>query len=359
MKKILEFPLIPLFKEFTRSSEKGKRRTSSGKKISAGTIELYKFVQKLLVEYEQLFQTTIRFRPHYKNSVVHFKTEKKYWDKFFRNFFDYLYRDKKYYDQFAGTVFKTIRTFLNYVIVQKGLPIGQFYKNFRIPNDTPRPVVLSPTQLKVLITDEPFRSQLPRHLQRTLDIFIFGCTAGLRWSDLMRLKKKNLLNTPDGVLLEIHTQKTGTAVRIPIPDYLSSIITKYKTKNGIYLLPRLASSNMNLQVKEIIKLRGWSYPMPKYRHRQGKVVEIKNKEGNTFSFCDHITAHTMRRTAITTLLILGVPELMVRKISGHAQGSTEFYRYVSVAQEYLNQEVKNAYKKLVEPTSFIPIKATA
>ena len=56
----------------------------------------------------------------------------------------------------------------------------------------------------------------------------------------------------------------------------------------------------------------------------------------------------MRRTAITTLLIMGVPEMVVRKISGHAPGSKEFYRYVSVAEDYMNQEVKNAHKKLVE-----------
>ena len=55
----------------------------------------------------------------------------------------------------------------------------------------------------------------------------------------------------------------------------------------------------------------------------------------------------MLLTAITTLLIMGVPELIVRKISGHAPGSKEFYRYVSIAQEYLNDEVQNAYKKLI------------
>ena len=66
----------------------------------------------------------------------------------------------------------------------------------------------------------------------------------------------------------------------------------------------------------------------------------------------------MRRTAITTLLVMGVSEVMVRRISGHAPGSKEFYKYVGIAQEYLNHEVRNAYKKLVELTSHIPIKAT-
>ncbi len=91
---------------------------------------------------------------------------------------------------------------------------------------------------------------------------------------------------------------------------------------------------------------GWLYSVPKFRNRRGRPVEIKNKMGNSFRFCDHITAHTMRRTAITTLLILGVPEMVVRKISGHAAGSQELHRSVSIAQDYLEQEVKKAYSLL-------------
>ena len=67
----------------------------------------------------------------------------------------------------------------------------------------------------------------------------------------------------------------------------------------------------------------------------------------------------MRRTAITTLLMLGVPENLVRRVSGHAPGSKEFYKYVSIAQEYLNEEVKNAYKKLMETPAILPMKDTA
>jgi hypothetical protein len=55
----------------------------------------------------------------------------------------------------------------------------------------------------------------------------------------------------------------------------------------------------------------------------------------------------MRRTAITTLLLMGVEENMVRTISGHSAGSKEFYKYVAVVQNYLNQQVMNAYDKLL------------
>jgi intergrase/recombinase len=67
----------------------------------------------------------------------------------------------------------------------------------------------------------------------------------------------------------------------------------------------------------------------------------------------------MRRTAITTLLIMGVPETIVRRVSGHAPGSKEFHKYVGLAQDYLNKEVKNAYQKLLEIPSILPLKNTA
>ena len=113
-------------------------------------------------------------------------------------------------------------------------------------------------------------------------------------------------------------------------------------------MPRLSVTNLNIQIKKLIKKAGWDYPLSKVISKQGKLTELKDHDGKGWRFHQHITAHTMRRTAITTLLIMGVPELIVRKISGHAPGSKEFYRYVSVAQDYMNHEVKIAYKKLIE-----------
>ena len=54
----------------------------------------------------------------------------------------------------------------------------------------------------------------------------------------------------------------------------------------------------------------------------------------------------MRRTAITTLLILGMPEHMVRKISGHSYSSNSFNRYIHYAQSYLDKELDKVHEKL-------------
>jgi len=215
-----------------------------------------------------------------------------------------------------------------------------------------------PQQLNFLITNKEFETSLNPYLKRAKDIFVFGCTTGLRYSDLMSLKKTNIVLSNNQASLVLFTQKTNTEIKIPLPNYLLDIVHKYKRKAGKYILPRLSSTNINLQIKKLVKAAGWNYLFPKHLSRKGDMKEIKTQQGGTWRFYQHITAHTMRRTAITILLVMGVSETMVRKISGHAPGSKEFYKYVGIAQEYLNHEVRNAYKKLVELTSHIPIKAT-
>lgn len=226
--------------------------------------------------------------------------------------------------------------------------MGEFYKKFRVPAEQFTPVILSPSQLRFLITDKSFEQSLRRSLQRTKDIFVFGCTVALRFQDLMNLKKGNIIYTPEGTFVVLHTQKTGTEVKIPLPQYATDIINKYRRKAGRYVLPRLSGTNLNKQVKTLMKKAGWNYSLPKIRHRQGLPVEIKTKTNETFRFYDHITVHTMRRTAITTLLLMGMDETSVRRISGHAPGSKEFYRYVVVVQEFLNAKLKEAHIRLLQ-----------
>ncbi len=342
--------MVSLFIKFIQSSTTGRRTCVSGKKITAGSIEQYKIVLKLLQEFEATSVITIRILLINRSSLRALQIEKSYWKRFFRNFSTFLYKTKKCYDQYVASVFKVIKSFFNYLNDEKCLPVGQFHKQFRLPSNKYSPIVLTPQQLKFLITDKLFYNALPKNLQRTADIFIFGCTVGLRYADLMRLRKNDIVQMDVAFMIKLHTQKTGTEVAIPLPMYAVAKVEKYKRKAGKNVLPRLSGTNLNLQVKQLIEKAGWTYPLPKIRHRQGIAVEIKTIKGCSYRFCDHITTHTMRRTAITTLLMMGVSETMVRRISGHAAGSKEFYKYVAVVQDLLNAKVKNAFDRLVDDT---------
>ena len=342
-------PLVHHFGKFISLSASGRRLTPSGRRLSKGAIIQYQCIFKLLRDYETtVARQALRIKLLHRSSLRELQSEKLYWQRFFRQFTTWLYGEKKYYDQYVGSVAKVLRTFFNWLLNEKALPIGNFHKQFRIPGQKITPVVLEPQQLNFLITNTGFHDSLPSYLQRTKDIFVFGCTVGLRYGDLRKLRKQDIQYTANDTYVLINTSKTSTEVKIPLPGYALDIIHKYDRKTGKYLLPRLSGTNLNLQLKSIMERAGWVYSLPKLRCRQGKPIELKNKEGECFRFCDHITAHTMRRTAITTLLLLGVEETMVRRISGHAPGSKEFYKYVAVVQDYLNDKVKIAHRKLLE-----------
>lgn len=89
------------------------------------------------------------------------------------------------------------------------------------------------------------------------------------------------------------------------------------------------------------------------RDKKGVSLKLKNGLATGYPFCDLVSSHTMRRTAITTMLTLGMPELLVRKISGHSDDSRAFYRYVELAQQYMDMEINKAYEKLFEEAEFV------
>ena len=349
-------PLTDCFGQFIKASSSGRRLGLSGKKITKGTITGYIHVLKLLTEFENKNEIKLRIQLLHRTSLRTLQREKNYWSRFFLHFTKFLYRDKNYFDNSVANVFKIVKTFFNYLEREKGYVVGNYHKSFRVPLQQATPVVLTLAQLQFLITNKEFEKSLNLSLKRARDIFVFGCTVGLRYSDLMKLTKTNLIMNGKDAYLILFTQKTGTEIKIPLPDYALEIVTKNKNKAGKYILPRLSSTNLNLQIKKLIKAAGWNFRQPKYVSCQGRMIELKNDVGETWRFSEHITAHTMRRTAITPLLIMGVPEPVVRKISGHAAGSKEFYKYVSIAQEYVNHEVKKAFQKLLEIPGTSPLK---
>ena len=82
----------------------------------------------------------------------------------------------------------------------------------------------------------------------------------------------------------MNTSKTNIQDKIPLSEYAIEIIDKYKTKAGKYILPRIANTNINKQLKLLIEKAGWVYNLPKIRNRMGTPVEIKNKSDELLKF---------------------------------------------------------------------------
>lgn len=141
---------------------------------------------------------------------------------FYHDFQDFIYnKEKKSYNYF-GTLVKNIKVIMNEAL-EEGLHKNLKYKSKRFKKvqlevDN---IYLSADQL-----DQLYKYDFSDNsrLDRARDLFLVGCWTGLRFSDFINIKTKNI----QGDFIEIKTQKTGESVIIPIHDTVRAIMEKYK-----------------------------------------------------------------------------------------------------------------------------------
>jgi len=346
MKKTQE--LIPLFRRFIRDTQTGKRLKKNGERIKPASIKNYEYTLNNLTKFSIETEFELRICDASKLNKRELTSEKNYWKKFYKKFTEYLYRNGCY-DNYVGSNIKTIRTFFNYLKNDRDMHTGDFQRLFYVRHEEIEIQVLSPEQLKFLIHDIEFETSLNPTLKRIKDIFVFGCTTGLRYSDIFTLTNKNFEQQGEDWYLKIKSQKTKTFTSIKLPKYAVAIYKKYQPKNTRQPLFGIISLfNFNQNLKLLGEQANFTTHIEVSREKLGSAKEItKNSSKDTpIRFCDKMSSHMMRRTAITTLLILGMPEHLVRKISGHSAASKSFNRYVHYAQVYMDKEIEKVHDKL-------------
>lgn len=344
---LVEYSLIDLLITFIKHTRSSKRRKLNGAFITLSTIGNYDALISTITKYETHIGESLIIYDFKKANKREVEKVKRYGTSFYRSFTDYLYEERNHFDNNVGHIIKLLRTFFNWLNLEKGIDTGAFYKQFHVPKEEIPIIVIEPEQLNFLIYNKEFESKLHYKLRQTKHIFVFGCTVALRFSDIISLKRSNLEVKNGKYYISKLSKKTQTQTRVMLPDYAINILNNYR-KNGKYLLPVPAQAVFNKRLKQLFEAAGWTHIVPKVRMRRGKPVEILSKRGKSYRFCDLIASHCMRRTAITTLLRFGLEESLVRKISGHAPGSKEFYRYVELSQSYMDEEMEKVHLKIVQ-----------
>jgi integrase len=346
-----EYALVPLFEKFIRYSYKGKRLKPDGNRIKPQTVDNYVYVLQYLREYELHYEIVLRIKVMSSHNRRLLLAERKYWKNFYLKFTNYLYFKKNCYDNYVGTVIKIIRNFFSFLNSELDIVTGGYYKGFYVCKEEIPVVTLMPQQLNFLITNLDFEESLSRPLKKAKDIFVMGCTIALRVSDLFAIKFTDVEQVGPHYYIQVRTIKTGTFVRIKLPAYAIAIIKKFESraKGRQTVFPPVPRTRFNNQLKAIAGLAGWTNVVKRERSKRG-IYDISLGRASTAPcrFCDMISSHIMRRTAITTMLMLGMKEPAVRKISGHTDNSKYFYRYVNLVQSYLDNEVDVVFEKLVE-----------
>jgi integrase len=148
----------------------------------------------------------------------------------------------------------------------------------------------------------------------TRDYFVFLCLTGLRFGDFVSINKDNFVMGKDGlVTLSLYTQKTNIRIEIKLTKQAKEIAERYDYKFDGY-----TNQAFNRAIKELLKDEElFEDEIVTYRevlNQKPQPIKMPRRE--------KITAHTARRTFISTMIENGVQPIHVMHMVGHTKMST-------------------------------------
>ena len=161
-------------------------------------------------------------------------------------------------------------------------------------------------------------------LEKTRDLFCFCAFTSLRYSDMAKVKRNDII----GDCLYVTTQKTNDRLPIDLNSFAKAILKKYENElfpKGL-ALPVIANQNMNYYLKDLCELCGFNTPITKVFFRAGQKVE------ETYPKWALIGTHVGRRTFICFALASGIPPQVVMKWTGHSDYKA-MRPYIDIAEK--------------------------
>jgi integrase len=247
---------------------------------------------------------------------------------FFDRLTNYAYNVRKTRTNYFAKIVAVLKSFLNWA-AERDYYTGTKHRKFLAPEKNIDIVFLTVEEFQKLSS---CTYENPK-LDRVRDIFCFGCLTGLRFSDLMQLRRDHLKN---GYIEKI-IQKVKEPAKIPILPQAQKIIDKYA--HPVNVLPRISNQKFNDYIKLCCE-----------KAEINEITTITNFIGtNTEEITkpkhELITAHTSRKTFITLSFYLGMEVKVIKSITGHTQDKT-FDKYLKIADEMKTDVMTKAWGKL-------------
>lgn len=263
-----------------------KKLDFSDQRNSDSTINRYIYNKKLLLEFQTATKTTIHFS--------------KIDQGFYQKLLNFCIQKKEHS---ANTLRRNIglfKTFLNWALENKHTYNDKF-KAFKSPQAfATSEVALSIEQVKEIADLD--LSNKPK-LERVRDLFIIGCTTGLRISNYGSIKKEDVI---DNEIWVSDVKDKNKQLKIPLNPISKKILQKYD-----YNLPKISNQKFNDYIKDV-------FEEAKFNHLIKKAIKIGNEVKEELKpFYKRISSHTARRSFITIMKNEKVPDKVIMSITGH------------------------------------------
>lgn len=258
----------------------------TGNSISNSTLKRYKCNKNLLEDFESNCKVKI--------------TLGKFDDKLYNRFLKYCIEEKKHS---ANTLHRNVgllKTFLLWALNKKYTYNNNFITFKKPAKFTTDEIALNYEQVE-LIYNYDFSDN--KRLERVRDLFVFGCTTGMRFGNYSTISRSDV----DGNFIRVIDLKSKSKnLAIPLNSISKSILEKYD-----YDLPSITNQKMNEYIKEVFKKLEFTDEIKKTMKYGDELVDQKAE------FWTRISSHTARRSFITIMKNKRVPDKVIMSYTGH------------------------------------------
>ncbi|WBV54727.1 tyrosine-type recombinase/integrase [Chryseobacterium daecheongense] len=263
-----------------------KENDYTGNSISNSTLKRYKCNKNLLEDFESNCKVKISLG--------------KFDDKLYNRFLKYCIEEKKHS---ANTLHRNaglLKTFLLWALNKKYTYNNNFITFKKPAKFTTDEIALNYEQVE-FIYNYDFSDN--KRLERVRDLFVFGCTTGMRFGNYSTISKSDL----DGNFIRVIDLKSKSKnLAIPLNSISKSILEKYD-----YNLPSITNQKMNEYIKEVFKKLEFTDEIKKTMKYGDELVDQKAE------FWTRISSHTARRSFITIMKNKRVPDKVIMSYTGH------------------------------------------
>ncbi|WP_313375358.1 tyrosine-type recombinase/integrase [Chishuiella sp.] len=226
--------------------------------------------------------------------------------RFIEDFLYYLSTEKKIGNSGIATRRKHFSVVLNKLVVDKIIKENPC-KHIPKPKEKSKTVFLTSKEIERIEKANLKLLNNTKGLELTRNLFLFSCYTGLRYSDVINLKKENII---DNKKIVLEMKKTRRIVEIPLNHWAFKILANFKIedkKTNDFVFNSKENAPVNRDLKTIAKI--------------AKIDKV-------------LTFHVARHSFGSMLAKNGVQPFYIMKLMGHKDiRMTE--RYVNSDEEIL------------------------
>ncbi|RXM40430.1 integrase [Chryseobacterium sp. CH21] len=297
-----------IYQEFLEEKE----NDYTGNLISNSTLKRYKCNKTLLEEFENCYKVKVSLG--------------KFDDKLYNKFLKYCIEEKKHS---ANTLHRNVgllKTFLLWALNKKYTYNNNFIAFKKPAKFTTDEIALNYDQVEFIYNYDLSEN---KRLEKVRDLFIFGCTTGMRFGNYSTISRSDV----DGDFIRVIDLKSRSkSLAIPLNSISKSILEKYD-----FNLPSITNQKMNEYIKEVFKKLEFTDEIKKTMKYGDELVDLKAE------FWTRISSHTARRSFITIMKNKRVPDKVIMSYTGHTSLEV-FNAYYRPSEEdkinYMNEVFK-------------------